>query len=113
MRKKKRNEKRERQGERERNGESVRVFKSVGLCISVGRFLLPKCVHVFSLNMSRCASGSVCVFTDECYEAAVGTLCRPAIISFFPNASRKVKVIACLCRTFPRLDVKDIKMCHF
>lgn len=52
---------------------------------------------------------SLCVFTDERQEAALGTLCRHAIVSFYPNAARKVEVIACLCGTFPRLDMKHVK----
>lgn len=54
----------------------------------------------------------VCVYTDECQEAVVGTFYRPAFVSFFLNAARKVEVIACLCGTIPRLRIRDIKMPH-
>lgn len=93
----------------------MRVFKSVGLCISVGRFLLPKCERVFSLNMSRGASGNVCVCV--CLQMSAGRLllehCADLLSLVFTQMLPEKLVIACLCRIFFRLDMKDSKVCHF
>lgn len=61
----------------------------------------------------------VCVvFIDECQETAVTTVRRPAFISSYAkkrkkNSAGKVKAMARLFPTLPRLDMKDFKMCHF
>lgn len=74
----------------------------------MGRVLLLKCEHVSLSFMYECVfmrQSIVCVFTDECQEVVVGTFCRPAFVSFYPNAARGVEMIARLCGTIPRLHI--------